>query len=256
MLMTSHLTPSSYALCRRLFAALCLLSLAACSSLNSMMGGTSEQDALRALQWRYAKDGVQIVVQADPHLNQSGNEPHNLVLAVMQLADPTAYAAATASSDKLSSLLLATSPPSGMLALERLFISPGESRTITLPRVEKAQYIGLALGYYHLDPARSTRLYRIGVDIDSSGLLIKTRSAAPQTLTIDLRLGPDGIEASPDTPTPPVTLTKPTAGPVTPDGEPSAQSTPIHEPPISSQPIPSPSVPDAAPPSSTSPDPH
>src|SRR5690606_19696055 len=34
--------------------ALCALALSACSSLNSMMGGSSEQDALHALQWTYA----------------------------------------------------------------------------------------------------------------------------------------------------------------------------------------------------------
>lgn len=162
------------------------------------MGGSSKQDALHALQWRYAADGVQIAVTADPRLNYSGNEPHNLLLAIMQLADPTAYAAATGSSEKLSALLLATHPPPGMLALERIFISPGETRTITLPRVENAQYIGLALGYYHLDPARSTRLYPVGVDIDASGWFVKTRRAVPEPLFITLQLGPDGIEASSD----------------------------------------------------------
>jgi len=212
---------------RWMAVALYTVTLSACSSLNSVMGGSSEQDALHALQWTYAADGIRIAVTADPQLNQSGSEPHNLVLTVVQMADPNAYTAAVSTKDKLSSLLLANSPPPGMLALNRVFISPGEHRTITLPRVEKAQYVGLALGYYHLDPSRSARLYRIGVEVDSSGLIVKTRHATPQPLTIDLRLGPSGIQESPGTRTPPVRLTKPQAGPVAPAG---ATSTPVTQP--------------------------
>ena len=194
---------TSWLTLRWMTAALCALALSACSSLNSMMGGSSEQDALHALQWTYAADGIQIAITADPQLNQSGSEPHNLMLAVVQMADPNAYTAAVSTKDKLSSLLLASSPPPGMLALNRVFISPGEHRTITLPRVEKAQYVGLVLGYYHLDPSRSARLYRIGVEVDSSGLIIKTRNATPEPLSIDLRLGASGIQESPGTRTPP-----------------------------------------------------
>jgi len=215
---------------RLLLAASCIVALSSCSSLNSMMGGSSEQDALRAMQWSYAADGVQIEIMADAHLNQSDNEPHNLLLAVMQMADPNPFTSATSTTNQLSSLLLSDSPSPGMLALNRLFISPGEQRTITLPRVEKAQYVSVALGYYHLDPARSTRLYRIGVDVDSSGILIKTRNAAPEPLTIHLRLGADGIQDSPAARTPPVTLIKPQAGPMASPAEATAVPSPVQQP--------------------------
>src|SRR3546814_18001742 len=93
------------------------------------------------------------------------------------MADPNAFTAATANSAKLTALLLADSPPPGMLALNRVFVSPGEQRTITLPRVAKAQYVGLAAGYYHLDPPRRVRLYRIGVAVGSSGIIEIGRAA-------------------------------------------------------------------------------
>ncbi|WP_255592893.1 type VI secretion system lipoprotein TssJ [Bordetella sp. BOR01] len=218
--------PHRLVLCRLLPAALCVGALASCSSLNSMMGGSSEQDALKALKWTYAADGVQLAVTADAHLNQSTDQPHTLAVAVVQMEDPNAFTAATSNSAKLTALLLANSPPPGMLALSRVFISPGEQRTITLPRVEKAQYVGLAAGYYHLDTARSVRLYRIGVEVDSSGIIVTTRNAAPEPLKIDLRLGPDGIQESPGTRTPPVPLTKPQAGPVAPPATTPAPTTP------------------------------
>jgi type VI secretion system VasD/TssJ family lipoprotein len=208
----------------------CAVALAACSSMNSMMGGTSEEDALKALKWNYAADGVQIAISADPHLNQSTGEPHTLALSVVQMEDPSAFAPYAANQAKLSTLLLAGSPPPGLLSLDRIFVSPGETRTVTLPRVEKAKYVGLAAGYYHLDPTRSARLYRIGVEVDSSGVVIKTRNASPEPLKIDLHLGSDAILESPGTRTPPVTPVRPVAGQVPATGtQPASGTTPAKQ---------------------------
>ncbi|MCW3154012.1 type VI secretion system lipoprotein TssJ [Achromobacter spanius] len=201
---------------RLLFIALCSLALASCSSLNSMMGGTSEEDALKALKWTYAADGVQIAIEADPKLNQSTDQPHTLALSVVQMEDPSAFAPYAANSAKMSTLLLADAPPKGLLSLDRVFVSPGENRTITLPRVENAKYVGLVAGYFHLDPTRSARLYRIGVEVDSSGIVVKTRNASPEPLKIELHLGADGILQAVGTRTPPVTPTRPVGGLVTP----------------------------------------
>lgn len=197
---------------RLLFPLLCSAALSSCSSMNSALGGNSEADALKALKWTYAADGLQVVVSASPNLNQSTDQPHTLALSVVQMEDPSAFSPYTASSAKLSTLLLADAPPPGLLALNRIFVSPGESRTVVLPRVEKAKYVGLAAGYYHLDPARSARLYQIGVEVSSSGIVVKNRDASPEPLRIDLRLGADGIQESPGTRSPPVTPTRPAGG--------------------------------------------
>src|SRR3546814_18844055 len=103
-----------------------------------------------------------------------------------------------------------------MLSLERVFIAPGEKRKLQFVRVEKAQYVGLIAGYNHLDPARSARLYRIGVQVDSSGMIIKTRQASPETLSIELRLGPDSIQGSPSSKAAPADPVKPEGGRVAP----------------------------------------
>jgi type VI secretion system VasD/TssJ family lipoprotein len=197
---------------RMLPAVLCGVALSSCSSLNSMMGGNSETDALKAMKWTYAADGVQVAITADPQLNQSTGQPHTLALTVVQMEDPSVFAPYAANSARMSTLLLADSPPQGLLSLDRIFVSPGENRTVTLPRVEKAKYVGLVTGYYHLDPARSARLYQIGVEVDSSGIVVKTRNASPEPLKIDLRLGADGIQEAPGTRTPPVEPVRPTGG--------------------------------------------
>src|SRR3546814_18960708 len=84
-----------------------------------------------------------------------------------------------------------------MLSLERVFIAPGEKRKLQFVRVEKAQYVGLIAGYNHLDPARSARLYRIGVQVDSPGMFLKPRQASHEPLRLELRLGPDNIQGPP-----------------------------------------------------------
>jgi type VI secretion system VasD/TssJ family lipoprotein len=211
------------ALTRLAPALLCGLVLSSCSSLNSMLGGNSETDALKAMKWTYAADGVQIAVTADPKLNQSDGQPHTLAMTVVQMEDPSVFAPYSTSSSKMSTLLLADAPPPGLLALNRVFITPSENQTITLPRVEKAKYVGLVTGYYHLDPARSARLYQIGVEVDSSGIVVKTRNASPEPLKIDLRLGSDGIVDSPGTRTPPVEPVRPKGGLVSPPAQPTPQ---------------------------------
>lgn len=215
---------------RGLACTLFCTALAGCSSLNSMLGGSSEQDALKDLKWSYSADGLQIDVQADQDLNQVDGQPHMLALVIVQMETPNAFTDQTKDAATLKSLLLAQSPPQGMLSLKRVFIAPGEKRKLQFVRVEKAQYIGLVAGYNHLDPARSARLYRIGVQVDSSGLIIKTRQASPETLDIDLHLGPDSIQGSPGSKAQPVEPVKPKGGLVAPpkssDGQAGSPGTP------------------------------
>src|SRR3546814_9587501 len=92
---------------RLLFITACCAALTACSSMNSMLGGSSEQDALKDLKWSYAANGLQIDVQADPKLNEAGGQPHMLALTIVQMETPNAFTDQTASAAKLTNLLLA-----------------------------------------------------------------------------------------------------------------------------------------------------
>lgn len=173
-----------------LFMAISLL--AGCSSVNSMFGGNSKDKALQALKWSYAKDAITLHLNAGSDLNQDGDQPHTLLLAVLQMENPNAFTAATSAS-KLSALLVADGAPNGFLALDRVFVNPGQQCSVSLARVENAQYVGVVAGYYTLDPKRVARLYRIGVQVDSSGHVVKSRTAKPAPLLIELKLGTDGI---------------------------------------------------------------
>ena len=171
-------------------------------------GPTPEQIALSNLKWSYAENAIQLNLQADANLNQYDGQAHNLLLVVAQFDSANAFSAYTASPQQFSNLLMMTSAPTGMIGINRLFIDPGETRTINLPRLEGAKMIGIAAGYAHLDPLRGGQLYRIGVDVSSTGFFSKTWTAVPEPIAINLLLGPDallrGTEGKPSTPPPPV----------------------------------------------------
>jgi len=83
--------------------------------------------------------------------------------------------------------------PTGMVGLTRLFLEPGQVKQLSLPRMEGAKMVGIAVGYSHLDPARSAKLYQIGVDVTSTGFFSKTWKATPQPIAIDLLVGADTL---------------------------------------------------------------
>ncbi|WP_174769899.1 type VI secretion lipoprotein TssJ [Paraburkholderia hayleyella] len=172
------------------------LLLGGCGAVNGMLGGNSETKALSQLKWAYAADGLKIVWQADAHLNEAEGQPHALALVAVQMEDPAAFTAYAGATDKLAELLAASVPPPGFLSLTPFFVQPGAQGSITLPRMEKAQYVGIVAGYYGFDPARIVRLYRIGVQVDTHGWVVKTRSAAPVPLQVTLVLGRDGLDGT------------------------------------------------------------
>lgn len=191
---------------RQSFSLLALAALAGCGSTTP----SPEQQALTDLKWSYAQDAIELDLTADRDLNQYDGQAHTLLLVVTQFDQPNAFAAYTGSSQQLSNLLMMDSAPPGLIGLSRLFIEPGQSRQISLPRLEGAKIVGVSAGYAHLDPQRSVRLYRIGVDVTSTGWFSKTWTASPKPLAIDLLLGPDTLlrsqqsRLSPPTPEQPV----------------------------------------------------
>src|SRR5690606_8761473 len=130
-------------------AALCTcMALAGCS----MMETRSRDDALRDLAWNYEQQGILLNVQADPMLNETNGQPHNLLLLVAQMEDPNAFAAHVREQERLAELLLADRAPDGILDVQRFHVEPGTQRAMHIARVQSARYVGVATGYAQLDP--------------------------------------------------------------------------------------------------------
>lgn len=206
------------------FALASIAMLTGCSSVNGMFGGNSPVDALGKLKWGYQERSIDVVWSADRALNSHGETSHTLLLAILQCTDPNVFRAYVTEPEKLATLLSAKTVPQGFLQVDRVFVQPGSDGAISLARAQNAQYVGVIAGYYTLEPARVARLYQIGVSVDSRGFLIKTRTASPALLQINLQLGPDGLlggESSRALPPAPV---QPKAGEV-PLTEPSPKNT-------------------------------
>jgi len=170
----------------------CCLALAGCGMFQSK----SREEALRDLNWSYAQQAIQLNIHADPMLNETGGQAHNLLLVVAQMEDPNAFSAFARDPELLTDLLLSDRAPEGILDIQRIYIEPGAEKTLPLNRVQSAKYVGIAAGYAQLDPARSARLYQIGVAVDSNGWVFREYTAEPEALSIQLRLGPVGIQDS------------------------------------------------------------
>lgn len=185
------------------------ISLSACGLFKTV----SKDEALDDMKWSYAADAITLQIESTKDLNRWDGQPHSLLMVLTQFEDPSAFEPYTKSPSKLSSLLMSEEPPAGLLNTQRYYIEPDTSRTISMARVDKAKYIGIALGYQHLDPRRSVRIYQIGVDMDYSGLILREYVAEPQPLRLELLLGAESIFDSLSTRQDKIKPVQPKAGP-------------------------------------------
>jgi predicted component of type VI protein secretion system len=96
--------------------------------------------------------------------------------------------------DGLKRLLEAQSSDASFMAAQKFFVEPGESKTLTLNRAEKAKWIAIVAGYYNLAPDKVTKVFEIPVKVETKGLIRRKRVAEIQPLHVDLILGPHSIQ--------------------------------------------------------------
>jgi hypothetical protein len=60
---------------------------------------------------------------------------------------------------------------------------------VVLDRVDKARYIGIAAAYFEGEPLRNSRVFAIGVDVKTTGFVVKNSVATPAPLGLSVRLG-------------------------------------------------------------------
>ncbi len=190
--------------------------LAACTLLFGCASQrvTPEQQALNELKWDYAENAIVLNFSASKDLNQYAGQSHNLLVVITQFDQANAIAPYIAGPQQLSNLLLMESAPAGLISLTRVFLQPGETKTLRLARFRRHQNGGRGCRLCALDPARSFKLYQIGVDMTSSGLLKKTWKAAPRPIAIDLLMAADTVLRSQQSRLDPVPVVQPKEGEV------------------------------------------
>lgn len=177
---------------KQAFLLLLLGTLSACSLVKTQ----SKEEALQKMTWEYGPDAIELVATAEPSLNWWGGQAHTLLISVVQLEDLGALEKYKTSAQALSELLLAETAPSGLLSLNRYFLAPGTQIKKKIARLDKSRYVAVFLGYQHLDPARSIRVYQIGAEFQRKGWVFRQYQAHPEPVQIQLHLGADGVMSS------------------------------------------------------------
>ena len=173
-------------------ACITLGGCASVSAMNSLLGGNSEKEAKEAVVWNHADDAIALEVTAEKMLNVFGGLTHTLALNVVQSAETNPIQALIKDPKRLQ-VAMQTGDAPGIVSFERFVIEPGTYRTIRLDRAEKARYVGVVAAYFEGPTVRNARVFRIGVDVRTEGVIVKTRTARPSPLAIRMRLGPNAL---------------------------------------------------------------
>jgi type VI secretion system VasD/TssJ family lipoprotein len=140
----------------------------------------------------YVKDAIEFKVSAVPDLNFANNQSHTVVLVVYELSQPNIFKQMLESSDGVVQLLEGKQFDSSVLSRRRAIVQPGENTSFLMDQVEGARYVAVVAGFYSMQGSSNfSRLYPIEL---KGGFFW---SGSGPRMTIDLRLGRDGIVEAP-----------------------------------------------------------
>lgn len=166
-----------------LFAACLLLMSSACAH---------KPDPLPS--WDFGPQGVKITYRAVKLLNAFDDKPHALLMVVYQLSDANHFKKLSQYQDGLRQLLEARDSDPSVMATRKVYIEPGETKTLVLDRAEKARWVGLVAGYYALDPGKVTALFEIPHSVETHGFISRKRVARVEPLEVNLVLGEQTLQ--------------------------------------------------------------
>jgi hypothetical protein len=158
-----------------------------------MFSGTSAKQAVAQVDWSAADDAILIQVDADDLLNEVSNEPHTLLLGVVQTADADSFRKMTADPAALATALGGADKNPAILQLTRYVVQPGGHTILSLNRAAKAKVVGLIAGYYGMETQSSARLFEIPLAISNQATFGHDYAAQPQTLALHVVLGRQAI---------------------------------------------------------------
>jgi type VI secretion system VasD/TssJ family lipoprotein len=144
--------------------------------------------------WGYEPAGIRLTYTADRMLNSVEGRAHTVLLTVYQLTDPNAFQKLARYEEGIRRLLEGQQTDPTFTALKKIFVEPGESKTVALDRTESTKWLGLVAGYYSLDPAKVSRVFEIPYTVQTEGFISRTRVAKVPPLHVDLVLGPESLQ--------------------------------------------------------------
>lgn len=124
---------------------------------------------------------IEVLIKADPQLNQFQRTPHALLLCLYQLKDPNGFQQLAQDVAGAPKLMECTRFDETVVNAGQLVVQPGQELRQMRTRGEGARYLGIAVGYYSLGK-RVTELS-----------LISAKNGAPAGSMVRIDLGPHEI---------------------------------------------------------------
>jgi len=146
--------------------------------------------------YSYGKDEIHIDLNADPRLNLYEGRAHTLLLCVHQLRDPNAFNRLAGDKTGIYQLLGCSQFDSSVTNSKRIIVQPNQKVQYTLDRAEGTKYVAIAAGYYNIRKNDVVSLFEIPIEQKSSGFFGGSRIAGPETLNIELYLGPRNFQSA------------------------------------------------------------
>ncbi|WP_243311400.1 type VI secretion system lipoprotein TssJ [Fundidesulfovibrio agrisoli] len=188
---------------RKLLTLMAMLALVAFSAFSAGCGTGGPTAAPQKAEpsyspeagnWSYAPKALELTLTADPFLNEYGGAAHPLDVCVYQLASPAAFKDLAASPTGVSSLVECREFDSSVVGAQRVKVQPGSSETLRLDRAENARFVAVACAYYDQNQGRTTRIYEIPLNANTSGWFWwKETNYEAGKLTRKILLGKTGI---------------------------------------------------------------
>jgi predicted component of type VI protein secretion system len=151
------------------------------------------KDAKAEVEWPYAKEAILVDMVADIDLNFYSNQPHTVVLGVVQVADAKVFVDWLAKPEAVLKTLVSGKAATDVLKFERYVVTPGKKTALKIDRVQDAKFVGFVAGYYQFNAIQAARLFKIPLNIQTSGIVTTTYKAEPAVLALRLFLGSDRI---------------------------------------------------------------
>ncbi len=147
-----------------------IASLLGCSSTPTEL--TVDPD-----DWTYEKRAISVSVKAPADLNSVSGRPHSLAIGVFQLSDPNTFSGLSVTVEGAVELLQKGQIDETVANFSLINVRPGEHKKITLNRTQSAQYIGVIVGYYKLNPSKDIKVFPIPLRAQERGLVEKGLAA-------------------------------------------------------------------------------
>ena len=157
-------------LVKKWFYLMLVVVLAGCTSAPTEL--TVDPD-----DWSYEKRAITVSVKAPADLNSVSGRPHSLAIGVFQLSDPNTFSGLSVTTEGAVELLQKGQIDDTVASFSLINVRPGEQKKVTLNRAQTAQYLGMIVGYYNLNPTKDIKVFPIPLRAQRRGLVEKGLAA-------------------------------------------------------------------------------